>query len=164
MLNLTINKTPVLTTSISGTTITANETDATYQWLDCNKANAPIIGAVNQSFTAIANGSYAVIVTKNTCSDTSACVNITNVGVSPITSQSEQILIFPNPNNGVFTISAKSEGVYTIQNSLGQIIQSVTLNATNNYTTNIENLSNGIYFVTGYNNNRITQQKVVVTN
>jgi uncharacterized delta-60 repeat protein len=77
-------------------------------------------------------------------------------------SQSLQVKIYPNPNNGAFTIAAKSEGVYNIQNGLGQIIQTVTLNAVNSYTINIEDLSSGIYFVTGYNNNMITQQKVVV--
>jgi len=163
ILNLTIKPKPVLTTSVSSATITANETGATYQWIDCNKEKAPIAGATNQSFTATANGSYAVVVTKNTCRGTSACVNINTIGISPIVSQNAQVIIYPNPNNGAFTISAESEGVYTIQNSLGQIIQSVTLNAANNYTINIENLSNGVYFVAGYNNNRITQQKVVVS-
>lgn len=45
----------------------------------------------------------------------------------------------------------------------GQTIQLFELNGSNKYSINIENLSNGIYFIVGTNNNQMMRQKVVVT-
>ena len=103
------------------------------------------------------------MVTLNGCSDTSACVNINTVGIDVVIKNNNQFIVYPNPNNGVFTIQSTSEGVYSLVNELGQTVQIIKLNATNTYTVNIENLSNGIYFIIGFNNNQITKQKVVVT-
>ena len=54
-------------------TLVADASGATYQWLNCDNANAPIAGAVDQSFIAPRTGSYAVEVTQNGCVATSEC-------------------------------------------------------------------------------------------
>ena len=54
---------------------------ATYQCLDCDNSMSIIAGETNQSLTALSNGNYAVEVTANCCTDTSACVTITTVGI-----------------------------------------------------------------------------------
>src|SRR5690606_18828652 len=63
-----------LNTSISQniSALTANETADTYQWFDCASGTA-ITGATNQTYFATTPGNYGVILTKNGCSDTSAC-------------------------------------------------------------------------------------------
>ena len=53
---------------------------AAFQWINC-ATNAPIVGANNQYYTAFTVGEYAVIVTQNGCSDTSACYNVTTIGM-----------------------------------------------------------------------------------
>jgi hypothetical protein len=73
------------------------------------------------------------------------------------------VTLYPNPNAGSFTISAIEEGEYTVVNELGQAVRHFKLNNSNNYTATIENLSNGIYFVTGNSNNNVVRQKIVVT-
>lgn len=65
----------------SGANITAQQAGATYQWVNCAN-NTAIVGATSQTYTATANGSYAVVVTINGCSDTSNCVPITGVGIN----------------------------------------------------------------------------------
>ncbi len=70
--------------------------------------------------------------------------------------------VYPNPNNGTFTITASSEGVYSIVNELGQTIKSVQLTAANNYSMNVTDVNNGIYFIIGTNNNTVVRQKIVV--
>ena len=67
------------TVSVSDNNITSNSTEGTFQWVDCNNGYSPIIGEVNQSFTASTYGNYAVIVSAGSCSDTSDCINITNI-------------------------------------------------------------------------------------
>ena len=96
----------------------------------------------------------------NGCSIVSPCVS-NNSGINDI-DNNEQLLIYPNPNNGLFTIQTEHEGTYSIVDELGQTIQILKLNATNNYSMNIENLNNGIYFIVGFNNNEMRAQKVVV--
>ncbi|MCW3071298.1 MAG: C-terminal target protein [Bacteroidetes bacterium] len=152
-----------VSTTTNTSNITANESAATaYQWIDCDNANTPIAGETNQSYTFTADGNYAVIVTMGACSDTSACVNINTNGIKPDVKNTE-LVVYPNPNNGVFTISSTSEGVYSIVNELGQTLQTLKLNTGNNFTLNVRDLSNGVYFISGISNNKITKQKIIVT-
>jgi subtilisin-like proprotein convertase family protein len=109
-LNLTIDANVNASTSLNGETISSNQTSATYQWIDCNNGNAAIGGETNQSFTATANGNYAVIVTNGTCSETSACVAITTLSISSISNQTSNISVYPNPSNGIITIEGNVNG------------------------------------------------------
>jgi hypothetical protein len=160
-LNLTINSLPNTATTTSGLTITATLSGATYQWIDCNNANLPISGATAQSYTATSNGDYAVIVNDGTCSDTSACVSITTVGLSNIPHLKSNVLVYPNPNNGTFTIEAELEGTYVLQNELGQMVQTFELNSANNKQAIVANLSQGVYILGHANQAGYT--KIIVT-
>jgi len=62
-----------VTVSPDTTSLAANASGATFQWLDCNNGFSPIAGETSQTFNSIGNGSYAVEVTQNGCVDTSAC-------------------------------------------------------------------------------------------
>jgi len=103
-LDLTINSVSDLTTSTSGVTISANNTLATYQWLDCDNNNAVIASETQQSFTVTTNGNYAVELTENGCVDTSACVAITTVGIIE-NSFGDGLIVYPNPSSGDFSIN-----------------------------------------------------------
>ncbi len=81
----------------NGNQLTANTGPAVYQWIECS--SGPISGATAQSYNVISNGSYAVIITQNGCTDTSACFDFTNVGIAPISLNRPQINVFPNPTN-----------------------------------------------------------------
>ncbi|MDD3875798.1 MAG: T9SS type A sorting domain-containing protein [Bacteroidales bacterium] len=85
-----------VSTTISGFQITANQSGASYQWLDCDNNYAEIPGATQQNYTATANGNYAVEVYYNNCIDTSECVSIVNVGITE-NNLMNQIKIYPNP-------------------------------------------------------------------
>ena len=159
--NLTVNTIIDITVLVNGNTITANATGSSYQWVDCNNAKAIITGQTNQSYTA-SDGSYAVIITENTCSDTSACTTIASTDIVQVIS-TNALTLFPNPNTGAFTIKTNVEGTYTIINELGQTINRIYLNSTNNYLHTIDNLDNGIYYIIGYTNYSIVKQKIIVT-
>lgn len=91
-----------VTGSVNGLTLTANLSGVSYQWIDCGNGNTVIQGETNQSFTASANGSYAVIINDGTCSDTSECWVISNVELGEL--YSGRIEIFPNPTIDKVTI------------------------------------------------------------
>ncbi|MCX2744378.1 T9SS type A sorting domain-containing protein [Mangrovivirga sp. M17] len=103
MLNLTIDTISDLTTSTDGSTITVNNTNVTYQWLDCNNNYAIIPGETNQSFTPVENGTYAAELTKNSCVDTTACVEINTLGIID-NDFGDDLKVYPNPTDGNFSI------------------------------------------------------------
>ncbi len=87
--------------------LTANATGAQFQWLNCNANFTPISNATQQTFTAAVNGSFAVQVTQNNCTDTSQCFVVDRVGVEKFSK--EEVLVFPNPNTGNFTLQLPFE-------------------------------------------------------
>jgi hypothetical protein len=131
----------------------ANATGATYQWIDCNNNKIAITGEKNASFTATSNGEYAVVVTKNGCKDTSACIGVTNVGLTEHNFGS-QIIVFPNPTTGNINIDFSGQtGIryLVIKNVLGQTIYTSAINKENTKTVFIEGGS-GMYFIELFNN------------
>jgi len=101
-ITVTINTVDTMVTD-SSPTLMAHAIDATYQWLNCDSGYAVIPGETGQSFTATANGSYAVEITQNGCTDTSACVSVVNVGIVE-NDFGNKFLVYPNPTNGNFSI------------------------------------------------------------
>ena len=145
--NLTVQAELNYGTTLNGLTITAAESGATYQWINC-ATNAVISGETAQSFTATANGQYAVIVSNGVCSDTSACISITTVGVTDLYANSN-FRVYPNPTKGSVTIdlgAAYSDATIVIKNAVGQIVSSKTISSSAKTDCIIEGES-GIYFL-----------------
>lgn len=89
--------------NIFGTTLASNAFGASYQWVNCDNNYAPIVGDTNQFFSPTASGNYAVIVTKNACTDTSSCFNITITDIRENNFEN-RFNIYPNPSSGKFII------------------------------------------------------------
>jgi len=84
-------------------TLIANTVGANYQWLDCNNSFAVIAGETGQNFTAAENGSYAVSVSQNACTDTSLCYSISILKILENTFEVIPIL-YPNPSDGELSL------------------------------------------------------------
>ena len=108
--------------TVDGLTISAVTDDLDYQWINCETL-LPIDGATGQSFEAIMDGEYAVIMTDGICTDTSECAEIIGVGI-----QSEKfnfIKIYPNPtNSNVFIETTDAKRIKSIEliDATGQIV------------------------------------------
>jgi hypothetical protein len=141
-ITLTINTINSQTT-LNGLTITASETGATYQWIDCG-TGLPIAGETQASFTATSNGSYAVEITKNGCVDTSACVSISNVGISE--DLESFVAVYPNPVSDVLNIQTNGDQalIFVLSDGSGKEILSERSND-KELTLNMANLPSGIY-------------------
>lgn len=85
--------------------------------------------------------------------------NPMTVGISENGLMKYPIVVFPNPNNGEFTIQSQKADLVNITNELGQVIETIELNQQNNFSYQINNLSTGIYFLIG----KSIEQKVIVT-
>ncbi|WP_341901079.1 T9SS type A sorting domain-containing protein [Fluviicola taffensis] len=130
-------------TTIQGIMITASATGATYQWINCAN-NQPINGATNASFTPTANGSYAVIVTQNGCSDTSSCVAITTVGMEALVQNGWNI--YPNPASDHLFVESNEATEIVIKDITGKTMQVESLKSGNNLI-HLTSLSRGVYFI-----------------
>jgi hypothetical protein len=129
------------TTTQNSTVVSANQNGASYQWLDCNNAYVALPGEVAQSYNPTVNGSYAVAVTLNGCTDTSACVVFNSISLEKYNRGS--FGMFPNPTSGTVTIDTKEkiEAVY-IYNLIGALVQTETGDS-----FSVEQLPVGIYLV-----------------
>ena len=134
--------------SRSGTTLSANQSGATYQWIDC-ATNTPVTGANNRSFTPTANGSYAVIMSLNTCTDTSACTVINDISLSNAPAL-PKVELFPNPTSDLLTIKItgglSKNSSYVLTPANGQRVQAGVLYQ-NQQVLDLSALAPGLYFL-----------------
>jgi Tfp pilus assembly major pilin PilA len=101
ILALSINVVNTLVNLQSGT-LTAQATNATYQWINCN-GNTPIPGANSSSYTPTVTGEYAVIVTQGACTGTSTCQLVQVVSAyEPL--EGSNWAVQPNPARSEATI------------------------------------------------------------
>jgi hypothetical protein len=119
-LNLTIIK---IDTSISlaGNTLTSSQSNATYQWIDCDN-NIPVAGAINKSFTPVKSGTYALALGFQGCVDTSDCITIWLTAINNINTDLNKPNVYPNPNNGLFNITLNQRAAVQVFNATGQEI------------------------------------------
>ncbi|MEO7978604.1 T9SS type A sorting domain-containing protein, partial [Flavobacterium sp.] len=147
------------TTTLIGSTITANQAGATYQWFEC--PSTILIGENGQSFTPTVNGSYGVTITMGGCDVTSSCV-LVNTLANPDFEEKSKFTMYPNPNKGIINIQCDYDGDLNITNQLGQTIKTVKVFSDRINTINIEHLSDGIYLVSEKKGNKTITHKLIL--
>jgi hypothetical protein len=141
-----------LSTYTNADTIFAMQDSATYQWVDCNNAFSAIPGETDQYFKVSANGDYAVIISYDGCTDTSACVNMVVTDLYEIAGN-PLLSIFPNPNDGQCKLAIsnlQSAIEMQIMSIHGQMIHKETiLNISPTYSKDFDlsMLAKGVYFI-----------------
>ena len=159
-INLVIN-TVNNTLSSSGATITANESGATFQWVDCNNNHTAIPGETNQSYTATENGNYAVIVTVNNCTDTSACYIVNHLGFL----ESKDLFnyrIYPNPAKESIYVESNLFAQITISNALGELVYRSQMHQTIS-KHDLSILPNGVYYLQLFNEKGTMINKLIIS-
>lgn len=160
VVSVTVNPLPTINTTSNPTliclngTVTLNASGAqTYTWMPGN-----LVGAT-QTNTPNSTTIYTV-----TGTDASLCSNTQTiqVNVDPCTGvkeyRNESVEVYPNPNNGSFTINGSKMGHYFIINSIGQIVSEFFIDE-QKQNINISNLPSGIYQIKG---NDISKKIIVL--
>ncbi|MFI5171107.1 MAG: T9SS type A sorting domain-containing protein [Chitinophagales bacterium] len=199
---VTVNKNPTAsitaggaTTFCAGGSVTLTETPvagSTYQWY---KGASALAGATLTNYIASTAGNYKCRVTKTAtgCFKNSNAISVSvpcregqNHDLLDL-EDSQDFVIYPNPNNGTFTISASSAPLLSLRetndiilevyNSFGQLIYSQNIctvhgilrascgyssNGTINQSISIDNLSSGIYFVRVGDGVYYEEQKLII--
>lgn len=168
-LNLTINPLPNIAVTLnSGTaTLTAAQTNASYQWIDC-ATNQAIAGATGQSYTNTNGGSFKVVVSLNGCSDTSNCMGVVPTGIKDI-DWAKNISIFPNPANNIITISFPTLNATHLNIDIvdmeGRIVfqwGKEVSSAKHETTLDLTKVAKGIYFIRFNAGNGFGVKKLVI--
>jgi Secretion system C-terminal sorting domain len=159
--SITVNPIPNTNVSIVNETLTADQAGATYQWLDCSNAFAPIPSANTQSYLATSNGSYAVLVDLGGCIDTSACQTISSVGLLKL-NQKIYFNVYPNPTHAYLYISNPSTEKINIQllDATGKIIYTKHTSE-NLLKIEMNEIKSGLYIVKINSKNHIYTQRIV---
>ncbi|NNC94215.1 MAG: T9SS type A sorting domain-containing protein [Chitinophagales bacterium] len=143
----------------SGVWLMANMNNASYQWVNCDNAYAPIAGETDQSCNICqhSTGNYAVIVSDGFCSDTSDCFQVVTSGISeniPLdfrVYQTENEIIIESYEAGSFDLK-----VYNLK---GQVI----LNSSHSNEASVHNnFSPGLYLFYIENKFGVSLQRMVI--
>jgi hypothetical protein len=142
--NLTITN---LNNSInqSSNSLTTLQTADHYQWLDCNNNYSVLVNDTLQTYTASANGSYAVEVQKNGCIDTSACLQIIGVGITE--NKTNDFSFYPNPATSLITINSNKNYQLKLFDLKGKVIIDKHIILERIYNLALSDLENGIYIL-----------------
>lgn len=158
---------PVLNTAVKqmGNTLTSEAGESTFQWINCSNGNQPIPGQTNASFTAVAPGNYAVIVTRNNCSDTSDCFNLTTVGWRDKINE-PSVIVYPNPSRGTLRIKMDDEHFKVnsnleIYNLNGRLVyQSILKSPDSKIELHVQ--EQGIYYLKLYSDQYVISKMILV--
>jgi hypothetical protein len=159
-INLVVNTVNAAATQ-NNAVLTATATGATYQWVNC-PSMSPISGATSQSYTATANGNYAVIVSENNCTDTSVCFGVTGIGIVE-NGFGGMLNVYPNPSEGEFFIdlgTVYNDVTIVVTDIAGRVVYSQLVNSANIIPVTI-NEAAGIYVISVTSGNESAKIKLV---
>ena len=120
---------------------------ATYRWIDCNDHERVLNENLNFTFSPTENGSYAVIISKGNCVDTSDCLEISNVGIEQI-NMGKITTVYPNPADREFVVvfsERQPTGYIELFDAMGRLVDTYPVMNISKMTINIENLIPGQY-------------------
>lgn len=157
-----IPATPSIT--LNGTELTSSSANGNQWYLD----GTIIPGAINQTYTYTSNGYYTDIVTENGCSSLPSNTILINVGIDEL-NNTFGLSIFPNPSNGKFTVSFKSNEKSNfkleISDVTGKKIYSEIINEYKGAFSkqmNLTDFGKGVYTISLINAKNETNKKMVV--
>jgi hypothetical protein len=116
------------------------------------------------SATASPAGGAVTVAATNSCgASPAASLAVTVmvcVGMEEPADGAPSLRIYPNPNQGEFTIVSLRKGTFVLYNSLGQEIRTFRFNASHTKVT-VTHLENGVYFLVGADRS-VAAEKIVV--
>lgn len=162
-LDLTLLPQPNINVTQTQTGLSAPTGATSYLWLDCNANYAVIFGENQASFTPSYNGSFAVAVSNQDCTDTSTCFQFNSANLSE---NNFDFSIYPNPTNGIVRIELpNSENTINVKlmDARARIIHETEFNAVQQVELFIEG-EPGIYFLDIEVNGTRFIQKIIKLN
>ncbi|MFK8044384.1 MAG: GEVED domain-containing protein [Crocinitomicaceae bacterium] len=146
-LTLTVNEVNV-DVSQSDQELAADINGATYQWVDCDNNWQPMVGENSKTFVATDNGSYAVIISYQGCTDTSSCYLVSGLEIE--NNSLYGVKLYPNPASDKINIQFDdnySSIEMIIYNELGQVVKELSMKMESETTLKLDDLAPGVYHI-----------------
>jgi hypothetical protein len=138
-------------------TLTANG-GTSYNWGNAGTGTSVVV-------TLTTTSTYTVVGTDaNGCSTTLLYLaKVSNCnGINEFTA-AQSVNVYPNPSNGEFNVNSHSDITLNLINTIGQTVQTINVHADQVETVQVKNLSAGIYFLKGENNEGRVNVRLVIT-
>ena len=90
-------------------------------------------------------------------------IDDTNFSSLEISKDEELLNIYPNPNNGQFTVVCSKPGLYTLYNELGSLVQTFNVAHETGTEIHVENLSAGLYFMVSNQGPETISERIIVS-
>lgn len=134
--------------------------NSTFQWINC-AGMTPVAGETGATFTPSVNGNYALIVTQGSCIDTSACISITNAGVTSV-SNVKSVQVYPNPTSQLLNLFSNTDIITALRvtDIYGKELMAIPAES-RNVSIDISGFSSGTYFITTILENHIQTTKII---
>jgi hypothetical protein len=147
---------------MSNNSIVANESNTSYQWLDCNNNFQPIPGETRAVFQPSTSGLYAVELSDDYCSIVLACKNVSvSTGLVEKTAE-QQIAFFPNPTKGMLQIEVlHDQTFFRVTSMTGKVVYESTLSQGTQKIDLSPVVSKGSYLL-HFNNGQTNQQSLLI--
>lgn len=129
--------------------LTANQANATYEWLDC-QTSMLVPGETNQQFEPGYTSVYAAIVSLNGCLDTTSCVLVNTSGVGAALSNIPGATLMPNPvhASAIITLTQPLQNaIVTVVSVTGQTVYQAHHSRTQQIELPAEQLPAGTWIV-----------------
>jgi hypothetical protein len=137
-------------------TLTSDEPNADYQWVDCDNGNAPIPGQISPSFIPTTNGNYAVQLSRSGCLEITPCVEVNTIGIDEL--NASLFTIYPNPAKNVIHISSPFEIVKVhLTDNFGAIVREAKSDV-----MSVEGLARGLYYISIQTINGTVRSKIII--
>lgn len=123
-------------------------------------------------------GNQATVSPQSNChytvtgTDTNGCVNTATVqvkvssctGIDEWNDPVNTLFVYPNPSSGDLTVRFHHALQLNLVNELGQIVKSIFLSESENYSIEITDLTKGVYFLTGEIDGKPSSRKILISN
>lgn len=155
-----------ITVALVGSVYTANQSGATYQWIDCADLSA-ISGENTASYDMTVNpappANVAVVITDAFgCSDTSVCLAVGTDGMTTLDNLT--ISLHPNPSKdvlNVFVAGYNENLMFSIKDVNGRLVAQDAI-FTHKAVIDVSAFENGVYFMTFTSNEGSLTKRIIV--
>ncbi len=164
VVSVSVNALPSVNATSSSTLICSGETAtltaqgaSSYQWVGGSSTTSLLVVNPTTNTTYTVTGTDA-----NSCTSSAVVTQSVSdcVGLEKIANNVINVSVYPNPNNGDFTITAANETSVKILNGIGQVVFSANLTQGDN-SVSLSTQPKGIYFVQLKQGQEIKTLKVV---